>query len=67
MFDLRNHGQSQEGTNKWITWGLDERLDVFAVINFISNHKDYKNTKIGLLSICMLPQLLIWNGKRNGI
>ena len=30
MYDLRNHGQSQEGTNKWITWGLDERLDVFA-------------------------------------
>ena len=53
MYDLRNHGQSQEGTNKWITWGLDERLDVFAAINFISNHKDYKNTKIGLLSICM--------------
>ena len=27
--------------------------DVFAAINFISNHEDYKNTKIGLLSICM--------------
>ena len=53
MYDLRNHGQSQEGTNKWITWGLDERLDVLAAINFISNHDDYKNTKIGLLSICM--------------
>ena len=34
------------------SWGLDERFDVF-VINFISNHKDYKNTKIGLLSICI--------------
>ena len=53
MYDFRNHGQSQEGTNKWITWGLDERLDVLAAINFISNHADYKNTNIGLLSICM--------------
>ena len=53
MYDLRNHGDSGQGTNEWITWGLEERLDVMAAINFISSHPTYKDASIGLLSICM--------------
>ena len=53
MYDLRNHGDSGEGTSEWIKWGQDERKDVVGAINFISNHSEYKNASIGLLSICM--------------
>ena len=53
MYDLRNHGNSGEGTTPWVTWGVDERLDVMAAVDYISNHVDYKNASIGLLSICM--------------
>ena len=51
MYDMRNHGDSEK--NGWVTWGLEERKDVVAALNFISNHKEYKNANIGLLSICM--------------
>jgi len=51
MYDMRNHGDSEQ--KGWITWGLDERLDTVAAINYISNHADYKEANIGLLSICM--------------
>lgn len=53
MYDLRNHGDSGAGTSEWIKWGQDERKDVVGAINFISNHSEYKNASIGLLSICM--------------
>ena len=53
MYDLRNHGNSGEGTIPWITWGTEERKDVLAAVNYISNHKDYEGASIGLLSICM--------------
>ncbi|UTW64762.1 alpha/beta hydrolase [bacterium SCSIO 12741] len=53
MYDLRNHGNSGEGTTPWITWGTEERKDVLAAVDFISNHQDYKDASIGLLSICM--------------
>lgn len=53
MYDLRNHGNSGEGTTNWVTWGLDERKDVLAAINYISNHEELKDASIGLLSICM--------------
>ena len=53
MYDLRNHGNSEAGTNKWITWGQEERKDIAAAVNFISQHKDYSQASIGLLSICM--------------
>lgn len=51
MYDMRNHGNSEQ--KGWVSWGLDERKDVVAALNFVSNHKDYKNADIGLLSICM--------------
>ena len=53
MYDLRNHGNSGEGTNKYIAWGCEEAKDVVAAVDFISSHADYKAANIGLLSICM--------------
>ena len=51
MYDMRNHGESEK--TGWVTWGKDERKDVVAAIKFISEHENYKNANIGLLSICM--------------
>ncbi len=53
MYDLRNHGNSGEGATPWVTWGQDERKDVLAAVSFISNHPEYAQASIGLLSICM--------------
>jgi hypothetical protein len=53
MYDLRNHGESGEGTIPWVSWGPHESNDVVAAVDFISNHPEYKDSKIGLLSICM--------------
>jgi len=51
MFDMRNHGNSQK--TDWVSWGLTERKDIVASIKYVSEHKDYKDASIGLLSICM--------------
>ena len=51
MYDMRNHGNSEQ--TGWVSWGLDERRDVVAAIKFVSEHEDYQNANIGLLSICM--------------
>ena len=51
MYDMRNHGNSEQ--TGWVSWGLDERKDVVAAIKFVSEHEDYENANIGLLSICM--------------
>ncbi|EKM27549.1 alpha/beta hydrolase [Vibrio sp. HENC-03] len=53
MYDLRNHGNSGQGTNPYIAWGSEEAKDVLAAVNFISTHPQYKESQIGLLSICM--------------
>ena len=53
MYDLRNHGDSGEGTTPWVTWGTEERKDVLAAVDFIATHKDFEQASIGLLSICM--------------
>ncbi|MGD1892240.1 MAG: alpha/beta hydrolase, partial [Cyclobacteriaceae bacterium] len=53
MYDMRNHGKSADGTSEWITGGVEEYKDVIAAVDYISNHSDYKNASIGLLSICM--------------
>ena len=53
MYDLRSHGNSGSADSPWITWGLEERKDVLAAAEFISNHKVYGDAAIGLLSICM--------------
>ncbi len=51
MYDMRNHGESER--TGWVSWGKNERKDVVAAVKFISEHTDYQNTNIGLLSICM--------------
>ena len=53
MYDLRGHGESDIGTTPWISWGPEEAKDVIAAVDYVSNHPDYKNASIGLLSICM--------------
>lgn len=53
MYDFRNHGNSEEGTCSWVTWGPEERKDVIAAVDFVSNHLNFKDAQIGLLSICM--------------
>ena len=53
MYDMRNHGNSGTGKIPFVTWGSEEGKDVVAAVNFISNHERYKNSSIGLLSICM--------------
>ncbi len=53
MYDFRNHGESDQGTCPWITWGPEESKDVIAAVDFISSHPDYTESSIGLLSICM--------------
>ncbi len=53
MFDLRNHGNSGAGTSELIAWGSEEAKDIIAAVQFISNHPDYSDADIGLLSICM--------------
>ena len=51
MYDFRNHGESVSKSNDWITWGLEERNDVWGAVNFISNHSDYNTASIGLLHL----------------
>lgn len=53
MYDLRNHGDSGKGTTSWVTWGQEERKDILAAVEFVSNHPEFKDACIGLLSICM--------------
>ena len=53
MYDLRGHGESDTGENKWISWGPEEAKDVVAAVDYISGHPHYQNADIGLLSICM--------------
>ncbi|NER23046.1 MAG: alpha/beta hydrolase [Symploca sp. SIO1C2] len=53
MYDFRNHGKSETGTCPWISWGSEESKDVIAAVEFITTHPDLKDSKVGLLSICM--------------
>lgn len=53
FYDFRNHGSSGMGTTEWVTWGPEEAKDVLAAVNYVSNHPDYKDADIGLLSFCM--------------
>lgn len=53
MYDMRNHGQSDRGSIPWVCWGPEEGKDVLAAVDFITEHPDYGDASIGLLSICM--------------
>ena len=53
MYDFRNHGNSGAGTCAWVAGGQEEYKDVIAAVDFLNHHPDYRESKIGLLSICM--------------
>ena len=53
MYDFRSHGNSDANTSGWCSWGPDEAQDLVAAVDFVSNHPEYKDAQIGLLSICM--------------
>ena len=68
MYDFRNHGNSDTGTCPWVTWGPEEHKDVLATVDYVSNHPDYKESNIGLLSICMGAASSTYAfGKENGL
>ena len=68
MYDFRNHGNSDTGTCPWVTWGPEEHKDVQAAVDYVSNHPDYKESNIGLLSICMGAASSTYAfGKENGL
>ena len=68
MYDFRNHGESETGTCPWVTWGPEEHKDVLAAVDFVSNHSSYKDSQIGLLSICMGAASSTYAfGKENGL
>ncbi len=46
MYDQRNHGNSDTGTNQWITGGVDESKDVLAAVKYISTHPEYKDSPL---------------------
>ena len=52
-YDLRNHGESEAGTKKWIFDGQEEYKDVLAAVKFITGKSEYQEAPIGLLSFCM--------------
>ncbi len=51
MYDMRNHGNSQQ--TGWVSWGKVERKDVVAAVRYVSEHPNFQQANIGLLSICM--------------
>lgn len=51
MYDMRNHGDSEK--NGWVSWGVEERKDILAAVQYVADHPQYKDASIGLLSICM--------------
>ena len=51
MYDMRNHGDSEQ--TDFVSWGVKERLDLLAAVQFVANHPNYSKASIGLLSICM--------------
>lgn len=51
MYDMRNHGNSEQ--QDWVSWGVKERKDVLAAVDYIATHQDFSHADIGLLSICM--------------
>lgn len=68
VYDFRNHGNSGTGTCEWVTWGPEEHKDVLAAVDYISNHPDYIDSNIGLLSICMGAASSTYAfGKENGL
>ncbi|MEO1033462.1 MAG: alpha/beta hydrolase [Bacteroidota bacterium] len=53
MYDFRNHGESDPAMDGFVSYGPEEAKDLIGAVDFISNHPEYKDAKIGLFSICM--------------
>lgn len=53
LFDFRNHGDSDGGSNPWITIGPEEHKDVLAAVGYLRTRADLADASIGLVSICM--------------
>jgi pimeloyl-ACP methyl ester carboxylesterase len=53
MYDLRNHGISDQSKLACGTGGYDERFDVLAAVEFVANLETTQGKNIGLLSYCM--------------
>ncbi|MDJ0748218.1 MAG: hypothetical protein QNJ11_01980 [Woeseiaceae bacterium] len=52
-YDLRNHGESEEGPSEYSCDGQAEYQDVQAAVRFVTSHPDYVDALIGMLDICM--------------
>jgi len=53
MFDFRNHGESDSSPDGITGAGLNEYLDVVAVVKHIKSNPSLRNKKIGILAHCM--------------
>ena len=51
MYDMRNHGESEQ--KGYVSWGQLERKDLLAAVQFVTSHPRLSRANIGLLSICM--------------
>ncbi len=53
VYDFRNHGESDDAMDGFVTYGPEEAKDVIAAVDFATNHPTYGDASIGLMSICM--------------
>ena len=53
VYDFRNHGDSDEAMDGFVTYGPEESKDLIAAVEFITNHPTYGHAAVGLMSICM--------------
>ncbi len=53
VYDFRNHGESDEAMDGFVSYGPEEAKDVVAAVEFITSHPTYGHASIGLMSICM--------------
>jgi len=52
MFDLRNHGESDDSKDRIFGLGLNEWQDVAGALDYINNNKSLSNKKIFFVSFC---------------
>lgn len=53
LYDLRNHGESDEAMDGFVSYGPEEAKDVIAAVDFIVEHPRFTQASIGLMSICL--------------
>lgn len=52
-YDLRNHGNSDDGNGRMVGIGLLEYRDVIGSLNYVNSRADTKNMIKGLISVCL--------------